>query len=128
MDDLNRTEKMAGYKIAMGSWHDNYTVQGKPYAPKQCHVCLAGTVMAQTLGADITHDLDPDNFNVRTAKRLKALDDFRVGEVGTGFFRMGLDSSKGYPFDREIVAYSQNRRRFKLQMRQLIRDLEAARL
>ena len=128
LDDLNRIEKLKGYTIAMGSWHDTYLDHVGDVSDPSCHVCLAGTVMASTLGADINSDVEPGSYDEVTKGRLMALDDFRIGEVGSGFYRMGLDSAKGSPFDREIPHYGWDRRAFKLHMRRLARDLEKARL
>ena len=120
MDDLNRVERLKGYTVDMDIWHEP--------ACGKCNVCFAGAIMSQTLKADPEDLMEPEMYNGDTEGKLSALDSFRCGDVSGGFELMGLDNDKGYDLDREIPHYEYNRRAFKLAMRKLIRDLEAAKL
>ncbi len=124
MNDLNSLERSRKYIINMHTWHSpEYGSGGKT---GRCYICLAGSVMAKTLGADIEGDLGPCDFSTNIAKKLNALDEFRVGGVGTGLYAMDifidLESLKE---EYDIPPYSENRTEFKLKMRKMIRDLRA---
>ncbi len=122
MDDLNKVERLKGYEVDMGRWHDIGYEDGK------CRVCFAGAVMAQTLGVKPDEAREPHSFGHDTSSKLKALDDFRVGYVYAGLSRMGVGRNYGYDFDVAVPHYAEDRRGFKLAMRKLIRDLAAAKL
>ncbi len=127
MDDLNRVERLKTYYVDMETWHQN-DENPENAGHDTCHVCFAGAVMAQTLGAKPDEYVDPGMFNDKTHHKLLALDIFRCGEVGMAFEEMDLDPKRGEEFDREIPHYRHNRRGFKLAMRKLIRDLAKAKL
>ncbi len=124
MNDLNRVERLKNYLIDMDVWHKTYFRD----IMKVCRVCFAGAIMSQTLKADPEDLREPEMYNGDTEGKLRALDSFRCGYISEGFNLMGLDESKGYGLDREIPHYAFDRRAFKLAMRKLIRDLEAAKL
>lgn len=120
MDDLNRVERLKGYTVDMDIWHN--PSHGK------CNVCFAGAIMSQTLKADPEDSMDPGMYNKDIEGKLEALNGFRCGAVSYGLELLGLDESKGFGLDREMPHYRFDRRGFKLAMRKLIRNLEAARL
>ena len=79
------------YRVDMGRWHvfdetDNV-----------CYVCLAGSVMAQTLG--ISHRKTCKPFNIEGAEDyvapLTALEYLRSGHVEEGVNTLGYDLPKG---------------------------------
>ncbi len=77
LKDLNKCRiDQEHYILNMKQWC-NPTSNGK------CHVCLAGSVMAQTLGHHHHHN-DPDDFNRYTKMRLFMLNDFRIGYIESG--------------------------------------------
>jgi hypothetical protein len=115
--DLVKTEQDSNYKIHMDTWHVPFH--------SRCHVCLAGAVMAQTLGADITKDVVPADFShvlkvipTRTWLRLRALDCFRKGHVSEGLRFMGYGDdtvqncddirAPGLSYSDEPTAFKEN--------------------
>lgn len=50
LDDLAKVEADPRYEVDMGVWHDDIT-------PGRCHVCLAGAVMAGTMGIPPTQEV-----------------------------------------------------------------------
>lgn len=84
LDDLRKVERDARYAVDMGYWH---TGTWEPEHNNTCMVCLAGAVMAGTLGADPTQVRYPDCYSLETEARLESLDCFRVGNVRNGLYR-----------------------------------------
>ena len=74
--DLELCEADPRYVIAMGHWHN-------PGAAV-CYVCLAGSVMANTLGTDHKRFMNPALFGDRVAPQLDALYNFKSGDVKRG--------------------------------------------
>ena len=84
--DLDRVLQNPEYEVNWGRWHapsvgDNLT----------CHVCLAGAVIAGTLGTDKELVRDPEYFDPDTRKKLLALDDFRTGDIENALTYLGLE-------------------------------------
>lgn len=116
--DLRLCEEDTGYLINMGRWHTpGYASVGI------CEVCLAGSVMAQTLDVDRTEHEHPLSFPRATKTRLYALNLLRVGYV-----EMALDSLD-HPRvmeDRHVVTYENDKELFHAQMNRMADDLEEA--
>lgn len=76
MDDLERVERTPGYKVDMGIWHE--TLGGQ-----ECFVCMAGSVIAGTLGAERGKESAPHKYGDKlgTSRKLYALNQFRAGLV-----------------------------------------------
>ena len=88
--DLSAIEADDRYVVNMSDWHAPITDN---YGRKVCSVCLAGAVMAKTVGvpheqAISTADLDQYD---RVEGRLRALDFFRLGEISAGLEMLGYD-------------------------------------
>lgn len=93
LKDLSKVEKDRRYKVNMYSWH----VPSK--LTKRCSVCLAGSVMAKSLGAIRSTECAPSNFE--ETNKLRAIDYFRTGNISWGASRLGFDIS--HPADQDIV-------------------------
>lgn len=121
--DLIKCERSSKYAIAMDTgWH-------APRSPSTCEVCLAGGVIAQTLGASPNDFKMPTCYKIGLQRKLDALDDFRCGRVGAGLMilRRTLAFQKiGYTLDRTITAYNISAAKFKREMRALARDFAKA--
>lgn len=72
LNDLRWVERIEGYHVDMGEWH-------KPGSRSNgsCAVCLAGAVIAISLGEDIDALSMPDNFPPEIRDLLFAIDAFR---------------------------------------------------
>lgn len=89
LEDLARVEADPRYEVNMGVWHDNF-------GHGRCHVCLAGAVIAGTMGVPPTQKISApeDAVSLYTRKemseavadgvqtRLTALDFVRIGDIG----------------------------------------------
>ena len=119
LKDLELCEKDPKYSIDMDTWHIYED------RDKTCSVCLAGAVMAKSLDRnkylDI-HNTDP------MEPLFKALDFFRTGDIRTGFKELRLPLPKSLDGYRSVVGYETNPKRFKAQMRELIKDFREAEL
>lgn len=119
LDDLNKVERMVGYEVNMGTWHQKFH-------DDTCNVCFAGAVISRSLREARDVYVEPCMYNDDTKYKLYALDNFRQGDCADAFDSLGLSYGAGEPFDRDIPEYCDGRRSFKLAMRKLVRDLKAA--
>lgn len=121
--DLEKIEKTPGYSVDMGDWHSFYA--DTEDSPVLCHVCLAGAVMAQTLG--VPNDVDTTPYDMRDriggdkalANKLLALDSFRVGYVREGVCDMDIEPPAGMKSTVAVPAYSDDPKLFKASLREL---------
>ena len=130
--DLEKCEQDPRYVIEMSVWHEDATVvrtdadeQGKPDAI--CAVCLAGAVMAKSLGTKPDGRATPSMVVDGEADRgrLLALDSLRVGDMVGAMLSLGLDEPEDTSV-RSVAAYHDDSIRFKSDMRRLADDLERA--
>lgn len=128
--DLEAVEADPNYRVNMQVWHQFSE------STLCCEVCLAGAVMAKSLG------LPPDGRTgdmglweteerkhlLSLERKLNALDSLRKGQVWTAYYMMlGADVPVGlHHLTREIPTYSANPDAFKAAMRQLLADLKGA--
>ena len=135
LDDLARAEASRLYVVNMAVWHTPGTIWGKEgknlVRTRKCAVCFAGAVIAGTLHGDHEKRVVPQSFGSENEGKLDALDDFREGNVQYGFAAMdlgggGFDPNDGSDFDRVIIDYKKDPDKFKLELRELASDLEAA--
>ena len=119
--DLRKCEADPRYVIDMAEWH-------RPVTSELCSVCLAGSVMARSLGRDIWIDLVPSTFESDTRNKLHALDYFRSGHVGLALATMKAPEEiiSRIEFDRKITPYDSSVMRFYKDMARLADDLEKA--
>jgi len=73
--DLTKCEASPDYIVSMDDWWHWYDDD-----TNVCFVCLAGAVMAQTLGSDLTWAGCPSNWATQE-KHLEALDRARSGRI-----------------------------------------------
>ena len=94
--DLASVERSRRYVVDMSSWHWASTlVDGSDMRPV-CYVCLAGAVMARTLGADRSETVGPNIARTKwDERRLYALDAARRGELDKALVdEMELDETQ----------------------------------
>lgn len=115
--DLVKCERSKKYRIDMEFWH---------MPNSQCAVCLAGAVIAKTLGADSGRYVGPSDFLNDTYRKLCALNAFRTGSCRAGFEYLRRSVIRGRSFYRDIVDYEDDPKEFKRDMRKLAADLEEA--
>lgn len=117
--DLREAEKSPHYVVDMASWH-------QPTVGARCLVCLAGAVMAFSLGTNFDYDVSPRHFPPDTGFKLNAINDLRTGYASAAFSALGLEVEDSNRFDREIVPYRADREAFHREMEALASDLAKA--
>lgn len=118
--DLSRCEADPRYEVCMHDWH---AVAPSP-SNNICHVCMAGAVIAQTLGAAFGDDIVPSDYTGEVRNKLEALNEFRIGRVNVALNTLGL-SSLGKFGKMNIVYYTAEcSEQFHLEMNMLADDLE----
>ena len=83
LSDLEKARNDPRYEINMSAWHRPLKEPNAlyPFTAGKCLVCLAGSVMAFSLGADSQQDKFPKDYDEDTCRKLNALDAIRLGEV-----------------------------------------------
>jgi hypothetical protein len=106
LSDLRKVEKDERYVVDMDEWH-------WPPPRGRCHVCLAGAVMAGTLGVDPREYILPASFSLDSEK-LRSLNTFRLGFIGHGLERLyGVGHlPEGVPDHVDVPDYKRDRARF----------------
>jgi hypothetical protein len=121
LEDLEKCEKDPRYEISMGDFHFAYQ--------NKCYVCLAGAVIAQTLGAGHQRDCGPTALvrmgMEREARAMYALDSFRVGRVEEALGYLQIPKPADMPATRAHWHYSSDPAQFKTDMRALADLLES---
>lgn len=117
--DLKRVEEDPRYIVNMSEWH---TPRGRT-----CSVCLAGSVLAKTCGAPVEEDFLDIDVSRDTARKLYALDKFRLGHVhlALGYFRTVI-ISPDVPSRLLVTAYSVSPEAFHADMENMATVLERA--
>ena len=64
------------------------------------------------------------DFDSDTCYKLQALNYIRKGGVGIAAAKMNISLPENFKQNRRVVRYERNKKRFKLQMRQIARDLK----
>lgn len=113
LKDLEKCERSRKYKIDMDYW---YKPNGK------CKVCLAGSVMAQTMQIKSKVEIEPcflDDDSDRL--KLEALNNFRVGYPRYALEDMGIRSPAvdNVPWEFSVEDYGIDPTQFKRDMRKL---------
>jgi hypothetical protein len=106
------------YKVNMDVWHREHREE------KVCEVCLAGSVISQTLGAEPNEVCGPENFGRETTWKLYSLNEFRLGNVFDGLCYLDCVDRWLGADTRSIADYAENPTGFHKDMEQLANDLE----
>lgn len=122
LHDLEACEKSDEYTVDMGRWH-------YPSPDSPCEVCLAGSVMAQTLGTKTSRIACPGDFGGDVQQALHALDEVRHGPIGLpkalrmidgGFVDAYDDLTKKVWLKTRYVPYGIKPARFKKYLQDVI--------
>ncbi len=113
--DLAACEADPRFDIDMSDWKQ-YDGVGDV-----CHVCLAGSVMVQSLDSDRTvSGTSPFDIDPEWKQRLYALENFRTGRVNDGLRNLCLEVAP----DREVTRYEKDSAAFRQEMEQMADELE----
>jgi hypothetical protein len=115
--DLEAVEQDPKYRVRMDVWHEPAKHINDP-----CQVCLAGAVMAKSLETSNLVRRWPCDFSDKdTLRKLRALDDMRVGAVSEALERLDLPPVSKYDFVAHH--YGANPEGFKRDLRNLVDKL-----
>jgi len=117
LEDLERAEASSRYKVTMGTWH----LPGRD----RCGVCLAGSVMAFSLGADPGAPTLPRDYPRCIDSKLYALNMVRGGEISAALETIDQEGRAHYFPHENMVIYSDSPENFKAQLRSVARRLAA---
>ena len=102
--DLRAIEADDRYEVFMRGWHGPIT---DDRGQKVCEVCLAGAVLAKTIGVEPherIYDDDLAGYGSSVQGALLALDYFRLGMMTAGLDMLGYDQSD---HDASVAKYDQ---------------------
>lgn len=124
INDLNAIEKQKDkYSINMTEWHS------PNYMEDTCAVCLAGSVMANTLKLDSNEHLDADEVeDISIQNKLYAINSFRIGQIKEGVEQLNLKMPLYLNNEVPIVSYASNKSTFKKQLLKMADVLEGYKL
>ena len=115
LDDMSKCLEIPDYQICMDVWHVTSD-------DGHCYVCLAGSVMAQTLGCKIEESVGPyATYPEHTANKLSAINCFRQGNVADGFMKLNIKVGyKGLPESMTVCPYDKSPEQFVKDMRLMV--------
>lgn len=127
LKDLETVEKLSIlYKVDMATWHDKLVL-----FKQKCKVCLAGAVIACSLGESVFKHIRPEDFkgtDPDTYYKLISLNYFRMGDIYSGLrtFYKDKDNPDLYSqfSDRDITHYTASVRDFRTDMENLVTYLK----
>ena len=118
VNDLNKVEKDKNYKVYMGDWHNPYS-----NAKGLCEVCLAGSVLAKSLDFPATNSMPWDEMALKLSNKFESIDAFRQGDIEMAFLKLGQKLPNDIPEYLCITPYNENKKLFKIDMRNLAKRL-----
>lgn len=128
--DLEKVERDARYEVDMGIWHQATKEDPSDYfrrVPRErCVVCLAGSVIAGSLGVAPDVDAHPEEFTEEA--KLMALDELRGGDIDPLLDACGLDVPAGAPGYFDVPSYCAQPEEFKAALSRIADFLEARNL
>ena len=130
--ELKWAEDDPHYRVEMHAWHG-----WKEVDTTQCSVCMAGAIIAHTMGEQWGAETHPEDYGEENSAKLRAVNQARTGWIERALLTMGLDQSKrkdlyqrGVKPDYEDMLppniYVENPDRFYAVMETIAADLEAA--
>ena len=119
--DLRKVEALPElYRVNMDVWHREHR------GDAVCEVCLAGSAISQSLGAQPGEHRGPEDFDQETTWKLYALNEFRVGNVYDGLCYLDRADLWLGADTRRVTEYAVSPAGFHKDMHKLAHDLEAA--
>jgi len=84
LTDMGKARRSKKYILEMSLWHS------PEYVRENCEVCMAGTVMAFSLGADPERSYGCNSFGPRNYLKLIAINCFRSGSITRAFISLSI--------------------------------------
>ena len=119
IEDLERAERSPDHVIQMSTWCRKDII-GK------CHVCLAGSVMAFSLGGPFNIGYDAPLWDTPDGKKMFDLNSVRSGDVEDAFDYLTDCQHEIVWLEEDIVEYHTDPTLFKTQLRDLAGRLDTA--
>jgi hypothetical protein len=136
LKDLARAERSKRYVINMGTWHEPVQAYdastGSCQETGKCQVCLAGSVIAGTLNADLSECVEPCDYEVgrdcTTVNKLYALNSIRQGHIQSALQSIGRlkmwHAHKTLPSSIDVTKYESDPKLWRRQMNNIIKLLK----
>jgi hypothetical protein len=137
LDDFEAVSRDARYVIDFGNWHR--PPDGMTASKTACSVCLAGAVIARSLGAPAHLYLEPEDYSEALELRLAALDHLRSGGISCAYVELfdgdccaaavtlnGKYEPLMFRYGRGVMLDRRRRQRFLAIMRTMQADLARA--
>ena len=134
--DLEKAENTEGQEINMTAW-----VYVTDKDAQLCSLCLAGSVMAHSLGIVLHNSVSPESFAPSIKQKLYAIDEVRKGQINNAIRRINRANNDGYYIESSrndapinvfknvsIVYYEESSEKWKAQMRHFIDELRMSNL
>ena len=103
--DAKLIQKDPRYKINMSTWHSPANSRIREDTGTRCYVCLAGCVMAKSLGFSPQEFHEPSQLDQELERKLRALDLIRSGDViGAAIFVYGRVHVKALAGYDDLIA------------------------
>lgn len=141
IEDLKKAEKSKLYTIDMGRYHSGAEYNPGTCSLPPCIICMAGAVIAFSLGAPPTKSLTPSDFSEEVDTALEAINHLRAGSIGYALEELGTPKTKiakaykafGFPKNAEfweaeidtVTDYADDSRKFKKEMLAMADTLES---
>lgn len=125
LSDLRKCEQDPTFRIDMGVWllpAGVNTLFERSY--DQCSVCLAGSVMAQTLKHPLGLSGGPSDWRFDTSRKLRVLNSFRMGNIEVAYQWLLRYKPKEIPSHVPVCRYDQDKEMFHKDMDELVHLLE----
>lgn len=108
--DLEAVEKDPAYTVDMAKWHR--------FEGGTCFVCLAGAVLAKTVGLYPQETVGPHSVKTEISDKMRALDSFRTGDVAGGLWYLEAEG-EGIQSSMTVPLYDSDPAGFKGALRQI---------
>lgn len=121
LEDLEKAEASPKHIIVMWMWH----LPRLGLLDNLCSVCLAGSVMAFSLGANPSTPRTPGDYSHHINNKLLALNSVRGGDISLALETIDPEGRKHYFPQEYMVNYERNPVGFKAQLRSVAKRLAA---
>lgn len=115
LQDLDLCELDPDYKINMGQWHTGGEI---------CQVCLAGSILAKTIGVPKNISFDPKGFSPSIRCKMDFLEYVRLGYIGKAYNHLQRKRPVGVFSEVSVTYYHTDPIKFKTDLRNLISHLK----
>ena len=121
LQDLDVASAAGNVIIDMERWHEA-RFDG-------CYMCLAGSVMRETLGKSDKDLVSPDDFTSEVRRKLFAIDSFRTGSVHGGLeylgYQINIERRQWANRFHDMIDYHEDEQEWRRNMEEMVEAMEA---